>query len=267
MRNFAAATFVVCVACTGGSAISAESPAPGPAGGAAPAKLAAPAPSSSDIQNHNPSISGEGRIDPVDFFQRLVARYRGLYLYRDVATVTHVTRRDGRESNRLQTQITCEVADGKLTVKTPASQARKGLGVELPVKQSQQSADAKRNYDLWLAPHMALKFTDEPLKNLRAGVDEGFIATEAESVTIDNKQMVHVELRSGCTGDGAGEQCAAKVDLYVNSESMLIERIDTEQKLPNGADYSATLHITPEQAERESPASQPAEMPALPPTG
>ena len=250
MRNLAAATFVVCVACTSGSAISAEAPDP--------KLVAGPAPIAS---THGRAAAP--RIDPADFFQRLVSRYRGLYLYRDVATVTHVTRRNGKESSRVHTQIACEVAEGKLTVTTPTSQARKGLGVDLPLKPSPRSNDAKQNYDMWLAPHMTLKFIDEPLKNLRAGVEHVFTATEAESVTIDNKKMVHVELRSGCTGEGASEPCAAKVDLYVNSESMLIERIDTQQRLPDGADYSTSMQITPGDVEGETPVGP--EVPLLPP--
>lgn len=262
MRQFAAATCVMCVACSGGASgaeVSMPIAACAPGAASSAHAVAAPArPGDAAASTASPAI------DPVEFFQRLVARYRGLYLYRDVATITHITRRDGRESNRVQTQITCEVADGKLTVTTPASQARKGLGVDLPVRQSQPTAEAKRNYDLWLAPHMALKFTDEPLKKLRAGVDEEFTATEAESVTIDNKPMVHVELRSGCARDGASERCAAKVDLYVNPDSMLVERIDTQQQLPDGADYSTSMQITPEEVEGETPPDSDAPVPPAP---
>ena len=195
----------------------------------------------------------ELKLDPAVFFQRLVNRYRGLHLYRDVVNVVQVTQREGHESSRVETQIACEVSNGTLKVQTPASQVREGLGLGLPVKQSQGVKDAKQKYDLWMAPHMALKFTQEPLKHMRAGVDEGFTATEAESVTIDNKKMVHVELRSG---DGLSEDSSAKFDLYVNSDSMLIERIEGEQRLPDGASYSTTLEITPGEVQAEAPSAE-----------
>jgi hypothetical protein len=198
------------------------------------------------------------KIDPLFFFQQLVERYRGLNLYRDVVNVVHVTQREGEEPKRIETQIACEVADGKLRVQTPASQMRRSLGsmgMDLPLKQSQPMIETQQKYDLWLAPHMTLKFTDEPLKHLRSGVEEGFIATEAEAITIDNKRMVHVELRSDSVGGGGGlsQHATATVNLYVNSESMLIERIETEQRLPDGGSYSTTLEITPETVEGELP--------------
>lgn len=185
------------------------------------------------------------RLDPVDFFERLVSRYRGLHMYKDTVDLIQVTQREGEESSRVRTRINCEIADGRLRIQTPASQVKSNLGLNLPLKSSSPMRESQLRYDLWLAPHMAMKFTDKPLKNLRAGVDQGFVATGIESVTIDNKPMVHVELRSGCGEDSLSEDCAAKFDLYVNSDSMLIERIEGEQRLPDGASYSTTLQITP----------------------
>jgi hypothetical protein len=210
----------------------------------------------------SPSTTVEFKLDPSIFFQRLVDRYRGLYLYKDMIHIVHVTRRDGQETSRVESQMECEVAEGELKVKSPASQARDGLRLNVHGRQDQSAFEAQRKYDLWLAPHMTLKFTENPLKELRAGVNEGFTATEAEAVTIDNKRMVHVELRSGNTRDGASETGTAKVDLYVNSDSMLIERIETEQRLPDGADYTTTLDIKTEQAEGQTPTAETAPIPA-----
>src|SRR5262245_48742671 len=137
------------------------------------------------------------KLDPSAYFQKVVERYRSLITYRDTAHVVQVTQREGEEANRVETQIACEVADGKLKVKTPSSQARAAAGLNVPIKSSEHMRDAQLRYDLWLAPHMAMKFTDEPLKNMRAGVEEGFTPTQAEPVTIDNKRMVHLALRSG----------------------------------------------------------------------
>src|SRR5688572_4705198 len=182
------------------------------------------------------------QLDPVRFFQRVVERYRGLAHYRDTAKLVQVTNRNGKETSRVETKIDCEILEGKLKVQTPASQLKSSLRLNVPVKTSEPMRDAQLRYDLWLAPHMALKFTDEPLSELRAGVDEGFTPVEVEAVTIEDKEMLHVELRSG---DGASEGCTAKFDLFVNADSMLIERIEGQQTLPDGASFSTTLQITP----------------------
>lgn len=214
--------------------------------------------------------SARNETDPLAFFDRLVERYRKLHFYKDSARVVQVTNRDGEETNRIETQITCEIADGKLRLVTPTAQVRENLGLDLPLKLGDKARSAKEAYDLWLAPHMAMKFTEKPLKQLRAGVDEGFTPKVVEPVTIDNKPMVHVELRSGEDGSESG---TAKFDLYVNSDSMLIERIEGEQKLPDGASYSTSVHITPEHSEPARPEgvapafAEPAQdvEPALPP--
>jgi hypothetical protein len=200
------------------------------------------------------------QIDPAAYFDRLVERYRKLHFYKDSSRIVQVTNRDGCESNRTETQINCEIADGKLKLITPASQLRDQLGLDLPIKIGKPASETGSAYNLWLAPHMAMKFTDKPLKQLRAGVDEGFTPKSVEPVTINNKPMMHVELRSGEEGS---ESDTAKFDLYVNSDSMLIERIEGEQKLPDGASYSTTVHITPH--EDASSDTEPAKTQALAP--
>jgi hypothetical protein len=193
----------------------------------------------------------------------LVERYRNLHFYKDSARVVQITNRDGCEASRSETQITCEISDGKLKLVTPGSQVRDQLGLNLPIKIGNPAQDAKHAYDLWLAPHMAMKFTEKPLKQLRSGVDEGFTPKSVEPVTMNNKPMMHVELRSGEDGSESG---TAKFDLYVNSDSMLIERIEGEQKLPDGASFSTSVHITPqEDASIDSaPAKTQASAPVVP---
>jgi hypothetical protein len=208
------------------------------------------------------TVHGQAHADDAaEFFDRVVDRYRQLHLYQDTARVVQITQRNGRETSRVESQLRCEVADGKLNVVTPANQLLGSLGVALPFKSNQGAKEAKAAYDLWLAPHMAMKFAEQPLRQLRAGVDEGFTATNVEKTTIDNKPMVHVELRSG---DGLSEDCTAKFDLYVNSDSMLIERIEGQQKLPDGAEYTTTVHITPTQHEPATYVPSPAAAPMEP---
>lgn len=191
-------------------------------------------------------------IEPAVLFQQLVNRYKGLHFYRDTARIVHVTHRGGEETSRVETEIDCEVRDGGLKVESPTSQARSAMGLDMPVRKSPAAEALQRGYDLWLAPHMALKFAAEPLKTFRSGVDEGFTPTEAEHVTIDNREMLHVELRSG---DGLSESCTAKFDLFINPDTMLVERIDGEQSMPDGARCTTSMQITPRDYESE-PAQQ-----------
>lgn len=177
--------------------------------------------------------------DPACFFQYLVQRYHDLDVYQDISTVVQVTERQGESPQRVETRIACEVEDGEFTMQTPASQVREGLGVSLPAEKSEAIKARQMDYQLWMAPHLALKFTERPLEDFRAGVNEGFAATEIKHVTINEKDMVQLELES------LSEDSDAHFDLYVNPDSMLIERIEGEQRLPDGASFQTTVEITP----------------------
>lgn len=195
------------------------------------------------------------RLDARKFFQRVIDRYRRLEQYRDTTRLVQVTRRDGDEPSRVESRIVCEIADGKLQVQTPSSQAKSALGFDLPVKSAAPMRDAQLRYDLWLAPHMALKYTEAPLQQFRAGVDEGFTAVQAEAVTVEDKSMMQITLRSG---DGLSEQCTATFDVFVNADSMLIERIEGQQTLPDGANFSTTLDIVPQTPSAQADEAEPA---------
>lgn len=200
--------------------------------------------------------AAEGRVDPLIFFDELVARYRGLRVYSDLTHIVQVTRQydDESEPQRTETRVASEVSDGKLNVVTPGSQLRRNFGLNLPVQASPEMEQAKLRYDLWLLPHMALKFAEQPLQELREGVPEGFTATEAAAVTIDDRPMVHLELTSG---DGLSGDYNARFDLYVDPESMLIERIEGRQRLPDGGDFETTYYITPTKSEGGEPVARP----------
>lgn len=268
-RNFTIAAFVGFLAVTSIALASGESDnAPGLAPASQPGTDAAPAPISRDIAKpvaaspsaptdwggcmNEAALVADGSIspaiEPAALFEQLVKRYKGLHFYRDTARIVHITHRAGEETSRLETEIDCEVRDGGLKVETPTSQARSSIGLDLPVRKSAATEAMQRGYDLWLAPHMALKFADEPLKTFRSGVEEGFTPTEAEHVTIDNREMLHMELRSG---DGLSESCTAKFNLFINPETMLVERIDGEQNLPDGGRCTTSMQITPRDFESE----------------
>ena len=188
------------------------------------------------------------RADALAFFESLVERYRGLVAYEDVADVVQITTRPGEEPQRVETRIAATIQDGQLRVETPGSQMRDSIGLDVPLKTSPAMETFVQKYNLWIAPHMVLRFTDEPLQDFRLGVEEGFTPTLTETVIIDGRSLVHVQLKSG---DGLSEDYTARFDLYVDPDSMLIQRIEGEQRLPDGADYSTTLDITPIRADQD----------------
>ncbi len=181
---------------------------------------------------------------------RLIERYRGLEAYRDSAEVVCVTEREGEAPHRVETRIACEIDGGRLKVHTPGSQIRDAVGVEAPVAPSPAMEALVRRYRLWIAPHMALRFTEDPRREFRLGVGEGFTATKAEPVEEAGRSLIRLELRSG---DGLSESCTARFDLFVDPSTMLVERVEGQQRLPDGAQYRTTLRIAPERAEPSAP--------------
>lgn len=181
-------------------------------------------------------------LDPEVIFNELVERYRALDAYHDVVKIKQVTERDGDAPRELATAMQCVIDDGELSVQTPRSEARREVGLSLPVNLGPALKSVQQRYNLWLAPHMTLKFAAEPLLDFRSGIEQGFTPTEAESVTRNNKPMVHLELKSG---DGLSEDAEATFDLYIDAESGLIERIESEERLADGASCFTTLEITP----------------------
>lgn len=182
------------------------------------------------------------KMEPLAFFESLVARYRGLSTYRDSAHLVQITQREGNEDLRSVLNFLCEVVEGELQVITPEKQIRSGLGLNLPIRKTDAMKDIELRYKLWLAPHMTLKFADEPLMQLREGIDEGFTPTSVERVLLGDKPMWLLQLQSG---DGLSSVFDAKFDFFVNPDSMLIERIEGIQHLPDGLDFITTLEITP----------------------
>ncbi|MCZ6810384.1 MAG: hypothetical protein O7D97_00135 [Planctomycetota bacterium] len=190
---------------------------------------------------------------PLALFDQLVERYWRLSAYEDLTHIVQITTREGQAPHRVETRIACRIDNDTLRIETPGSQVREGIGLDTPLKKSPAMDALVLRYNLWLAPHMALRFTDDPLKEFRLGVKEGFTPTKAEHVTAEKKQWVRLELKSG---DGLSEDYTARFDLFVNLQSMLVERIEGEQRLPDGAEYRTTLDITPILTEQAEPVNQ-----------
>jgi hypothetical protein len=188
-------------------------------------------------------------VEPALFFGTLVERYRALRAYEDVADLVETRTAADRPPLRVETRIACRLEGDTLTVTTPGSQVRTSAGLDVPLETRPAMEALVLRYNLWLAPHMALHFADDPLKDLRLGVPDGFTAAGAETVTVDQRRLVRLELRSADTPEADGAEGSARFDFWVDPESMLIERIEGRQRLPDGADYRTTLAITPLRAD------------------
>ena len=190
-------------------------------------------------------------IDADAFFTALAERYRSLTAYRDTVEVVQVTRREGEEPHRVETRIACVIEDGTLRVETPGSQVREAMRLDVPVRMSPAMQALQLRYNLWLAPHLVLRFTDKPLAEFRLGVEKGFKVIGAEPVVVRDRQLVHLTLQSAET-DGEAK-AVSRFDLFIDSALMLMVRVEGRQRLPDGADYHTMLDITPEYAEIAEP--------------
>jgi hypothetical protein len=183
------------------------------------------------------------------FFGTLVDRYRTLSAYEDVVDLVETRTAADRPPLRVETRFACRLEGEKLSVTTPGSQVRTSAGLDVPLETRPAMEALVLRYNLWLAPHMALHFVDDPLKDLRLGVPEGFTATEAETVTVDERRLVRLELTSADTPESDGAEGTARFEFWVDPQSMLIERVEGRQRLPDGADYRTSLAITPLRAD------------------
>jgi hypothetical protein len=193
-------------------------------------------------ENAAPRPEAAAELDPAEFFSRVVDRYRDLLHYQDQTRLTQTITGEDERAQTIETEIACRVEGESLKVTTPLRQLRDPLGLRALLASSPALERWRHRYDLWLAPHMALKFLDRPLREFRAGVREGFVASEARSVVVDDRTLVQIKLRSAEPASGAEP---AEFDLFVNSRSMLIERIEGDQSLPDGGSLHTRLDITP----------------------
>ena len=65
--------------------------------------------------------------------------------------------------------------------------------------------------------------------------------TSASSVVVNDRELVQISLR----GDASASEACPQYDLFVNPESMLIERIDGQEPLADGWARTTRLDITP----------------------
>ncbi len=183
-------------------------------------------------------------------FDRLVERYRQLVDYEDTVVVVETVTRESQEPHRVETRLVCRIENDRLRIESPGAQVRDRIGLGAPVARSTAMESLALRYNLWIAPHLALRFKQDPLAEFRLGVPQGFIVAGVEQATWRDRQLIKVRLKAAPVQDaGADAAKAAQYDLWVNPDSMLIERVTGHQTLPDGADYRITMDITPIRAD------------------
>lgn len=177
-----------------------------------------------------------GEVDPIRFFKRLVDRYRAIEDYVEETEVEQVTDDPATDDPpiRTRTRVRAEVRDARLVVERP------GLLDDLGRSLTSSKTGATEQ-DLWLLPHLRLRFSDSPLEEFRPSEAGGFRAAEADRVVVDDREMVRVELRAG--GEAESGPTDARFSLFVDPERMLVERVEGEEWLPGGLRQQTTLRI------------------------
>ncbi len=177
--------------------------------------------------------------DPAAVFDTVVDRYRRLVAYEDTVEVVEIVSRGEQRRHRVETRLACRIENDRLRIDSPGRQVRSGVGLGGPVSRSAAVESLVLRYNLWIAPHMVLRFKENPLAEFRLGVPGGFVPAAAEWASWRDRPYILLELRAV---DPAND---ARYQLWVNPDSMLIERITGRQTLPDGAHYQTTLSITP----------------------
>ena len=207
-----------------------------------PAALALMVAVAAPVAADEPGAASSNGLEPARFFDAVVDRYRKLRVYEDETEVVEVVTRDQRE-RRVVTRLTCRLVGDTLEVDTPGRQVRRGAGVGTAIESSPALDAMVLQYNLWLAPHMVLRFADDPLRDFRLGVPQGFTPTAVETVTVDDRALVRLDLTPAGPSPRDPD---TKFELWVNPDTLLIERIKGRQRLPDGARYEMTLkvHVT-----------------------
>ncbi|MGA1057206.1 MAG: hypothetical protein ACO3Y3_05880 [Phycisphaerales bacterium] len=212
----------------------------------APVQAAMGAPPASPEQSEFPPSPEATR-----FFERLVERYRELIRYADSFLLEQrIGSIDGDADSEVRTRVSARsrIAQGAVEVSTRTRRAVEAVSGD-------RTAES-REVDLAIAPHLGLRLLDEPLRDFRPGT-EGFRATSIKEVEHDRKSMLRIELRSG--GESPGEPSSV-FGLTVDPNSMLIRKVDGEERLADGRSFTTTISIEP-----EDEAVVPSEVPPAPP--
>ncbi len=200
-------------------------------------------------------VGREGsRTDALAFFQRLVERYRSLHRYSEEAEIEQVTEDPATDAPPIRTlaRVRAAVDDQRLTVESSSlsEQIVERMG---PAKEGASDAD------LWMLPHLRLRFDEKPLETLRPAVRTPFRPSELDRVRVDDRELVRVELLSGETGAPD-----ARFSLYVDPDRMLVERVEGDEWLPGGLRHHTTVRIDAQEVHESRPmTAEPSDLDAL----
>ena len=159
-----------------------------------------------------------------DFFDRLHQRYLELERFAEEVRVLQVVEDEATDAEPIatRTRIRIEVDGETCRLHRPTVAPRL-------VDALVDDADAPTEADLQLLPHLRLRFDPDPLLSLRRGRPEGFRPVELEHDELDGRPIVRLQLHSG-----PEEDPAARVGFVIDLESMLIDRVEGEERLATG---------------------------------
>ena len=103
-----------------------------PGGVVTPRIVGMPTPPAPETFDH----AGAPVIEPVEFFDQVVRRYRQLARYVDRVHLTQTLDRTGQPSHRTDTELRCAIDQEQLEVQPPIRQASGALGWPPPVRVS-----------------------------------------------------------------------------------------------------------------------------------
>ncbi|MCA9296335.1 MAG: hypothetical protein KC983_07450 [Phycisphaerales bacterium] len=213
-----------------------------------------------DVMATSPYCRAAGTLDAETVFTMLVERYRRLEAYSDQVVVTWRTIDDAfpEDVDEVNMTMDCQATNEKLTVQTSGGTFWRSLGIHVPFRATPETTRMANDVEYYLAPHMALKFSDRPLEQLNAERGRSLEARQLTEVTINDRRMVQLDLNVRTTESASpspsgtdtpaaptGTPAASTMSLYINPDSMLVERVDRREQLDDGRTQTTTLDITP----------------------
>lgn len=167
--------------------------------------------------------TGESVLDADCAFGLLQRRYQSLRDHRERGELLEEIDLGDSVVRRTETKVDCTVRDGRFAVTTTARRIRTFFGRMVPIRSGPGPRDAARELDRWLVPHAVLD---------RDGTG-GLGPASADDVVVDERSLIRLEL------EGAGD----RVELFVNPETVLVERALGERALPDGGRWRGQLDI------------------------
>ncbi|MEM7229994.1 MAG: hypothetical protein AAF432_14390 [Planctomycetota bacterium] len=209
----------------------------------------------------------DGTLTAETVFDLLVKRYKQLDTYADeVRVVYRTTDTDApNDVDEVEMTMDCTADADELTVRTSGGSIWRSLGVSVPFKSPRGAKAARQRYNFFLAPHMVLKFSERPLTEWQHADDAPLEATAVTSVTIEDRALVQLDLAERSDDADEPSDREPTVSLFINPDSMLVERVDRTQVLDDGRTQTTTLDITPTDHSDIAP-PQPTSAPTLGPS-